>query len=217
MSASKCAREECPCTSTFNGLPGFHCCRTCQAGTPCRQLFHMQPFPTGCANPRCSCPVTWNGRDGEYCCAGCRDGRPCPFPRHQKAGTVLAVPQPFALEDGEQVQYHGTSLANARAIEKDGFTVSESGLLGPGVYVCDLQKAERFAKDTQRHGGDGGCAVVKCRLEVSRVVRVEGDTATDWRKDGFEACYAPRTSLSQFPEWCVADPRKLVVVCVQEL
>jgi hypothetical protein len=35
-----CARSNCPCTSTWNGQPGEHCCRKCAQGTPCAGNYH---------------------------------------------------------------------------------------------------------------------------------------------------------------------------------
>ena len=37
---SACVRPGCPCTASYNGEPGFHCCRTCQQGQACSQNWH---------------------------------------------------------------------------------------------------------------------------------------------------------------------------------
>ena len=42
----RCVRDDCPCSSTYNGMPGKHCCRTCARGTPCAQNYHPVPFDT---------------------------------------------------------------------------------------------------------------------------------------------------------------------------
>ena len=43
MSWPTCAREDCPCTSTCNGLPGTYCCITCRYGEPCSDNWHPTP------------------------------------------------------------------------------------------------------------------------------------------------------------------------------
>ena len=39
-----CVRPGCPCTSTFSGVPGANCCRTCFLEKPCRSNVHPTPF-----------------------------------------------------------------------------------------------------------------------------------------------------------------------------
>ena len=54
--------------------------------------------------------------------------------------------------------WHGTSWESAQRIKRVGFIESESGLLGPGIYVAREHKARRFAEDQLRHRGSaGGC------------------------------------------------------------
>ena len=54
---ARCARPECPCTSSWNGKEGEYCGRACQHGKPCALNFHRRPrlsenadtsrYPTG--------------------------------------------------------------------------------------------------------------------------------------------------------------------------
>ena len=39
-----CVRPGCPCTASWNGLPGEFCCRTCRGGQACAHNYHRQPF-----------------------------------------------------------------------------------------------------------------------------------------------------------------------------
>jgi len=49
------------------------------------------------------------------------------------------------VADKVYVMYHGTSLESAALIEQKGFTASDGGLLGPGVYVSrNMQKAQQY-------------------------------------------------------------------------
>ena len=83
-----CVSAGCPCTATYNGEPGEHCCLTCRRGKPCEANYHQHPTrpTTGgvphCATAGCPCPSTWNGQPGEACCRTCQRGKPCAQPYH---------------------------------------------------------------------------------------------------------------------------------------
>lgn len=85
MSLAQCARTNCPCSSSWNGVAGEYCCRTCATGIPCSQMKHLMPtFPTSqpvkfarCANRQCVCTASYSGRTGDYCCKACQKGTPC--------------------------------------------------------------------------------------------------------------------------------------------
>ena len=42
--APLCVDSECPCTSTWNNLPGEHCCHTCRTTRRCTGNWHATPF-----------------------------------------------------------------------------------------------------------------------------------------------------------------------------
>lgn len=124
--------------------------------------------------------------------------------------------------------YHGTSLTAARKIEEQGFAPSDRGELGPGVYLVDehnVGKAKRFAHDafnrfrgTERATAENEPALVKCRVSVKKHQRVSAAaSAGDWRSQGFDACFAERTSASASGEWCVASSAQVTVDSVQDL
>ena len=111
---------------------------------------------------------------------------------------------------GKLVFFHGTSWENAQAIEKDGFVPSEVGCLGPGIYVGRCDKALRFARDADRHGGDAG-GLVKVRVTIRNPKFVSSDDET-WQDEGYDACRADHTTLSRHMEWCINDKAPLEVL-----
>lgn len=109
--------------------------------------------------------------------------------------------------------YHGTSVARAERIEEEGFRPSDRGCLGPGVYLARKEKAERFALDTLRHGGDGGSALVEALVRIHRPKYVSSDDKEGrWRMEGFDACRTDQTSFSQNMEWCIASPAQVDLI-----
>ena len=86
----RCVRSDCPCSSTWNGEAGEHCCRTCRHHGRCADNYHPHPIQPSqgnaaqpaCTRPGCPCPSTWNGRAGEHCCRACQRGKPCAEPYH---------------------------------------------------------------------------------------------------------------------------------------
>lgn len=39
----RCVRADCPCTCTYDGEEGEHCCITCLKGQPCAKNVHLEP------------------------------------------------------------------------------------------------------------------------------------------------------------------------------
>ena len=112
--------------------------------------------------------------------------------------------------------YHGTSKENAQSIQRTGFRTSSGGNLGPGVYLACSRKAYNFAKDAKtRVGGSGGGAVLECRVTLRNCLLLRiGDQRFD---PSYDATYATRTGRSTKPEWCIQNPRDVVVVKVYYL
>ena len=50
MTWPQCTRVGCPCVA-FNGLLGFHCCKTCQMGQACSGRWHKEPPQPPPASP----------------------------------------------------------------------------------------------------------------------------------------------------------------------
>ena len=70
-----CTRLNCPCTGSYNGQPGKHCCITCRNGRACLSDIHPpghfarrdvagQSHP--CIRHSCPCTASYNGQPGEY-------------------------------------------------------------------------------------------------------------------------------------------------------
>ena len=109
----QCAATNCPCVS-FNGKPGFHCCRTCRLGSPCTLQQHPTPswseqpltvvgpggtaVPAACSTPGCNC-VSHTGDQGDTCCRSCVDSDPCTDTWHQ----VPSSPSHSWLREVERV------------------------------------------------------------------------------------------------------------------
>ena len=55
-----CVRPSCPCTASWNGERGEHCCRACLEGTPCGEPEHVRPSTwkdaSGCKTPSPKAP-----------------------------------------------------------------------------------------------------------------------------------------------------------------
>eukprot|EP00966_Prymnesium_polylepis_P082752 1916201-Prymnesium_polylepis.1 len=111
--------------------------------------------------------------------------------------------------------WHGTSWEIAARICANGFEMSPTGLLGPGVYVARFDKASSFAENCPRHGGDEG-AIVKVRITYTNAKMVHGDY-NGWQQEGYDACRAERTSMSSHMEWCLKTPAQVEVLEVKKL
>ena len=114
--------------------------------------------------------------------------------------------------------YHGTSWSSAQLIMAQGFIASADGLLGPGVYVGQADKALKFAQNGIRHGGAAG-GLIEVLVEIRNPKFVSSDEALDpqWREQGYDACRADRTIVSPNMEWCVADAAKVKVVKITKV
>ena len=70
-----CIAEGCPCTASWNGMAGEHCCKTCRGGIPCAADYHSVPAadasilmpPPNFATPVSARPTGtgWGYGDGE--------------------------------------------------------------------------------------------------------------------------------------------------------
>lgn len=124
--------------------------------------------------------------------------------------------------------FHGTSLASAQSILRSGFRASAAGQLGPGVYLVEesnMAKAKRFAHDNfyrcrgnNREQEDGIPVIIVCEVTIRKHCTVgQKDTDGSWAARGYDAAFAPKTELSGSSEWCVADPKLVRALAVQEL
>jgi hypothetical protein len=108
--------------------------------------------------------------------------------------------------------YHGTTLPSALQIAQNGFIPSESGCLGPGVYVARQDKAERFARlRAEETGQDGGLIELLVTYYNPKFVLYNDYS---WREEGYDACRSERTSASTNIEWCIRSPSQIRILNV---
>ena len=73
------------------------------------------------------------------------------------------------------VLYHGTSASSADAIVDEQLRPSGGGCLGPGIYLAEFDKAQRFALAATKRGLGTMSIVFKVNVMASNVLRIEGD------------------------------------------
>ncbi|KAA0718789.1 hypothetical protein E1301_Tti011432 [Triplophysa tibetana] len=111
--------------------------------------------------------------------------------------------------------YHGTTLANAKTIMKEGFIPSFDGMLGRGVYVSrDFDKACKYPL----HSHGERCAVLKLKVGVGRVKRIDFQghpLQKTWHRHGYDTAWVPPDCgmvPSGLEEDCVYDPDCITVL-----
>lgn len=131
----------------------------------------------------------------------------------QAAAATASATSGKAPGSAQFVLYHGTSASSADAIVDEQLRPSSGGCLGPGIYLAEFDKAQRFALAATKRGLGTMSIVFKVNVMASNVLRIEGDdSAGAWRQAGHDAVYTSRTSRSTNPEWCVDPERGLVAV-----
>jgi hypothetical protein len=125
---------------------------------------------------------------------------------------------PFTFE-----MWHGTSKQAAENIVKNGFSASENGYLGRGVYGGYEDKARDFAKLGARHGGSEG-ALIKCRVTVDEgqasIVTANGDASRQRCKESNAPAVwypGPPNGNVRRPEVCVRNPANIEVLSVERV
>lgn len=117
------------------------------------------------------------------------------------------------------LMYHGTSVANARAIISNGFKQSPKGMLGPGVYVSrDKKKAERYPLNNN----PSDRVVLELHVRIGRVKRIDKDNHPmqyTWSSQGYDTAWVPpncgmKAVPSGLEEDCVYDPKRVKVVAI---
>lgn len=115
--------------------------------------------------------------------------------------------------------YHGTYLANAKAIISHGFQASKDGLLGRGVYVSrNIDKAKCYPLKTDKNKA----VVFKLKVRVGKVKKIDSDNSAlqkQWHQNGYDSAWIPpncgMTAIkSGREEDCVWDPARIEVVDV---
>eukprot|EP00927_Polykrikos_kofoidii_P046128 TRINITY_DN40320_c0_g1_i1.p1 TRINITY_DN40320_c0_g1~~TRINITY_DN40320_c0_g1_i1.p1 ORF type:complete len:346 (+),score=18.46 TRINITY_DN40320_c0_g1_i1:82-1119(+) len=117
----------------------------------------------------------------------------------------------FVFKASARRFYHGTSLANASSIDRDGFRRSANGMLGPGVYVSsDIAKARCY-------GGQNN-VVFELRVDLGKVKKIDYQghpLQYTWPQHGYDSAWVPPNNTmvgSGRSETCVWDPRRIAIV-----
>jgi hypothetical protein len=104
--------------------------------------------------------------------------------------------------------FHGTSASNATLIERNGFKVSDDGMLGRGVYLSkDVKKARAY-----------GDVVLQVSVRVGRVKKIDYQNhplQKTWAAAGYDSAWVPpRCGMvpSGLEENCIADPSRIQVI-----
>lgn len=116
------------------------------------------------------------------------------------------------------IMFHGTTLANAFKIKREGFVPSSGGMLGPGVYVSrSFKKALAYPK---RLRPNEERVILKLRVQVGKVIKIHKQghpLQYTWHKAGFDTAWVPpRCGMvpSGLEEDCVWDPRRIEVLLI---
>ncbi|KAJ8275642.1 hypothetical protein COCON_G00073940 [Conger conger] len=130
-------------------------------------------------------------------------------------------PRPPCLESYSEpannstyVMYHGTSKEDAESIKRNGFTPSEDGMLGPGVYVSrDIQKASHYPRNV----AEGHRRVLVLIVNVGKVKKIDHQghpLQKTWHAKGYDTAWVPPNCgmvPSGLEEDCVWDPCRIKV------
>ncbi|KAK7152693.1 hypothetical protein R3I93_010801 [Phoxinus phoxinus] len=113
--------------------------------------------------------------------------------------------------------YHGTTMANALKIKREGFKCSSDGMLGAGVYVSrNKEKASRYPINA----GAQPLAILKLSVRVGKVKKInhqDHPLQKTWHQHGYDSAWVPAKCgmvLSGLEEDCIYDPSRIRVLKV---
>ncbi|XP_075941274.1 uncharacterized protein LOC142943573 [Anarhichas minor] len=123
------------------------------------------------------------------------------------------------VNNRKYVMYHGTTSRNAQSILAHGFSQSEDGMLGCGVYLSrDLQKASAYPK---RHP-QSDKVVIKVQVNVGKVIAIKYQghpRQKTWHDPRygpvFDTAWVPHNCgmvRSGLEEDCVWDPDRIKIL-----
>lgn len=188
--------------------------RTCQSCPLCSKhvVGALSDHLDQCEQNLISCPHCFTGvsvaaLDGHV--LTCPSNFRCCYVCHCRLASVELAEHLQTCGKGKIIRmHHGTSLAAARSIMRDGFQPSTKGLLGAGVYVTkDPDKARLY-----------GPVIIECDVHVGSVAVISKrhhNLQKCWAAHGFDSAWIPPHSgvvSSGLEEHCVADPRRVVPV-----
>lgn len=165
------------------------------------------------------CPA--NLRSCEFCMEGvalldyddhvtiCQQNiRECYICKKYVQSAKLADHMLSCTQGGRTIQmFHGTDLESAKAILRNGFIPSVTGLLGPGVYLSrDVEKAKHY-----------GPVVIEAVVQVGRVAVIDKPghrLQKTWFSAGYDAAWIPPLSgvgKSGLEEHCIYEAKRIGV------
>ena len=103
--------------------------------------------------------------------------------------------------------WHGTDYDSAMDIKVNGFKVSIDGLLGKGVYISrDITKAMEFAKSKLKP------TLIKLKVKNGKMINI-GEHQNFQKKwhDNFDIAYVPENSMTRREEYCIKDPKMIII------
>ena len=105
------------------------------------------------------------------------------------------------------IAYHGTDLFTAKIISENGFIVSESGLLGPGVYVTTNKQIAKCL----------GRKVIKVKVDLGRVLtNPPPEEWENWHEKGYDSVHMEGTATKPNREQhCIYDPKRVTFLSLE--
>ena len=148
-----CCRSGCPCTSTYNGAPGEHCCISCYRGKPCTGNYHRVPSKPDLA---LAPPVVqrWHRWQHEFGpetlmadMSGSSSGStPEPLPMTQPFGMAFNAAQLCASDTDQQTLLVPPVVSIGEARPHVSFNDVHLALLGEWSSLCVDVSAFEFAR-----------------------------------------------------------------------
>ncbi|XP_061567253.1 uncharacterized protein LOC133421610 [Cololabis saira] len=137
-----------------------------------------------------------------------------PSPSYPHLNLTMVSPEP--PEDGRTyTMYHGTTRENAQVILSRGFTQSEGGMLGAGVYLSrEREKAKRYPIDWPENDK----VVIKVKVNVGKVKAINRQghpLQKTWNDHGYDTAWVPPNCgmvKSGLQENCIWDPSRITIV-----
>nr|XP_033774598.1 uncharacterized protein LOC117347592 [Geotrypetes seraphini] len=180
---------------------------------PLQKTWHDQGYDTAWVPPGCGMVPSGLEEDCVW------------DPRRIKVVDVIIAPEaenliaivPEQPTDGKiYIMFHGTTVNAAISIIENGFSQSNDGMLGRGVYVSrDIEKAKRYPLDKPHES-----VVLKLRVNVGKVKKIDRQRhplQKTWHDQGYDTAWVPPGCgmvPSGLEEDCVWDPRRIKVVDV---
>ncbi|XP_061105440.1 uncharacterized protein LOC133133356 [Conger conger] len=184
---------------------------------PLQKTWHAAGYDTAWVPPKCG--MVPSGLEEDCVWDPCRINVISviqPIPQPSTISVIQPIEQPYSepANNSTYVMYHSTSKEAAESIRCYGFSPSEDGMLGPGVYVSrDIQKARRYPLNV----AEGDRRVLVLIVNVGRVKKINYQghpLQKTWHAEGYDTAWVPPNCgmvSNGLEEDCVWDPRRIKV------